>query len=135
VVGIDWRSGKVAWTFRDPDRQFPYMSCAAVRDGLVVVGGRDKRVHCLSAADGAQRWEFAAKGRVDSSPVLVGPRVFVGASDGVLYEFDLEDGKERWRFETGSEIVASPAVAGGRLVISTLDGAVCCFGAPSRDGG
>ena len=73
-------------------------------------------------------WAFPTKGRVDSSPVVVGERVFVGSSDGNLYVLDLARGKELTRFELGRGVVASPAVAAGRLVIGTTDGTLYCLG-------
>lgn len=157
VLGIDWRRGEVLWRFEDPERQFPYAASAAIvlatdaaRPAAIVIGGRDKRLRCLDAETGRQRWEFVARGRIDSSPVIVGgpvaigdgvqagrdvkmgPRVFVGASDGNLYALSLADGREVWRFEAGGAITASPAVADGRLVIGTEDGVLYCFGAGGR---
>jgi outer membrane protein assembly factor BamB len=129
VLGVDWTEGAVAWSFRDEEKQFPYMASPAATDELVVIGGRDKRIRALDAKSGPQRWVFKdARGRIDSSPVIVGRRVFIGGGDGVLYELDLETGRERSRFEAGGPISASPAVAGGRLVIGTLDGVVYCLG-------
>jgi outer membrane protein assembly factor BamB len=51
-------------------------------EGRVVLGGRDKLVHCLDAATGASQWSFATRARVDSSPGVAGGRVDVGSSDG-----------------------------------------------------
>src|SRR4051812_21864624 len=39
VFAIDLKAHKVAWRFRDPDREFPYYSSAAIADGRVYVGG------------------------------------------------------------------------------------------------
>ena len=86
-------------------------------------------VHALDPKSGRPLWEFATKGRVDSSPVVVGRRVFVGSSDGRIYGLDLKTGQEVWRFEAGGEVNASPAVAAGRMVIGTDDGKLYCFGA------
>lgn len=134
VVAVDWKNKKdVTWRFKDAERDFPYHSCAAITPDLVIVGGRDKRVHCLNRATGKQVWHFDAKGKVDSSPVVVGKRVFVGSEDGNLYELDLAKGTELWRFNAGKSISASPAVAEGCLVIGSesSDGFVYCFGSKS----
>ena len=129
VLGINWSKGKVEWVFEDEERQFPFMSSAALTDGLVIVGGRDKRLWALDRETGKPRWKFVTQGRIDSSPVVVGERVFVGSSDGRLYAVRLDTGTEVWRFDAGSPITASPAVAAGRLVVGTLDGLLYCFGA------
>ena len=128
VIGIDWQAGRVLWRFEDAERSFPFLSSAAVTDELVLIGGRDKRLRALDAATGRPRWELVTKGRVDSSPVVVGSRVFVGSADGVLYAADLATGREVWRFEAGGGIAGSPAVGERRLVIVTERGMVYCFG-------
>lgn len=134
VVAVDWQAKKKLWAFKDPDREFPYHSCAAVTADRVIVGGRDKRLHCLDRKTGKQIWFKETKGKVDSSPVVVGNRVFVGSEDGNLYGLNIEDGKEIWKFNAGKSISASPAVAEGCLIIGseTSDGFVYCFGAPSK---
>ncbi|MFQ5670259.1 MAG: PQQ-binding-like beta-propeller repeat protein [Acidobacteriota bacterium] len=128
VLGIDLEAGRVAWTFEDPDRPFPFYSSAAVGEKAVVVGGRDKRLHALDRASGRSLWTFSAGGRIDGSPVILGRRVFFGALDGRLYALDLSSGEKLWQFDTGSALVASPSIAAGHLVIGTRDGVLYCFG-------
>jgi len=79
--------------------------------------------------DGKEKWRFSTKGANDSSPVVVGRRVFFGSGDGKLYALDLESGEPVWRFAAGSAISSSPAVGRERLVIAAEDGAIYCFGA------
>jgi len=131
VLCIDWLTGRIVWTYENPDRQFPYMSSAALTGDLVILGGRDKRVRALDAATGKQRWAFVTRSRVDSSPVVVGDSVFVGSSDGNLYRLKVNDGSEQWRFDAASPITASVAVAAGRLVVGTTGGVLYCFGDPA----
>lgn len=128
VLGIDWQAGRVVWRYEDKERSAPFLSSAAVTDDLVIVGGRDKRVRAFDPASGKQRWEFVTRGRVDSSPVVVGQRAFFGCGDGNLYAVDLRTGREQWRFEAGSAIWATPAVGEECLVVGTEDGLVYCFG-------
>ncbi len=128
VLALDWRAGAVAWRFCDATREFPYMASAAVGAQVVVVGGRDKRVRALDRQSGAQVWEFVTRGRVESSPVICGERVYVGSADGNLYVRGLADGRELQTEPLGTSILASPAVAAGRLVIGADDGMLYCFG-------
>jgi len=129
VLGIDWKSSRVAWVFKDEEREFPFMSSSAVTDRQVIFGGRDKFVRALDPGSGRQLWRFETKGRVETSPVVAGGRVYVASYDGNVYALDAAAGREVWRFESGSSFSASPAVADGRMVISTEDGRVYCFGA------
>jgi len=99
-----------------------------------VVGGRDKLVHALAPRTGEQLWTFAARGAIDSSPVLVGGLTVAAARSGDVFALDDRTGKPVWQFAAGSPIEASPAVAGGRLVLGTLDGTLYCFTAKARNG-
>ncbi len=129
MLGLDWQAGNVAWRYEDAERGQPFLSSPAVAGGLVIAGGRDRRLRAFEAESGAQRWVFATRGRIDSSPVVVGERVFVGSADGRLYAIGLESGEEVWRFEAGAAIYASPAVAEDCLVIGAEDGVIYCLGA------
>jgi outer membrane protein assembly factor BamB len=128
VLALDLKGRKVLWRYKDPERQFPYYSSAALSNGRVILGGRDKVVHAIDAATGKAAWTFATRARVDSSPVVAGNRVYVGSNDGRLYALDLATGEKRWEFDTGAPLTASPAIAAGRLVIGSQDGVLYCFG-------
>ena len=132
VFQLDLRKKKVAWRYRDPDRQFPYYSSAAIdatpTGGRVIVGGRDKAIHAIDAATGRPVWKFVTRARVDSSPAIAGGHVFVGSSDGKLYVLDAATGEKRWEFDAGDAITASPAIAAGRVVVGVHDGRLYCFG-------
>jgi outer membrane protein assembly factor BamB len=85
-------------------------------------------VQAVDPATGQELWSFPARQRVDSSPVIVAGRVFVGAADGRLYALDLKTGKELWQHQAAGGYTGSPAVADGKLVIATDRGEVLCFG-------
>jgi outer membrane protein assembly factor BamB len=125
---VDFKQGKILWTFKNPKRAQPYSSSAALADGKVIVGSRDRLVHCLDAKTGNPVWSFPTKGPVDSSPVVVDNRVIVGSLDGKLYVLNLKDGAEVQRFDLGRGVAASPAVANGRVVIGNDDGLLYCLG-------
>ena len=124
---FDPKGGDLKWKYRD--RSFPYFSSAAVTADRVIIGGRDKRLHCIDRASGKGVWTFQTRGEVESSPVVCGDAIIVGSGDGRLYCVGLADGKERWAYEIGAAVTASPAVADGRIVIGAEDGSVYCFGA------
>ena len=125
---VDFKQGKILWTFKNPKRAQPYSSSAALADGKVIVGSRDRMVHCLDAKTGNPVWGFPTKGPVDSSPVVVDNRVIVGSLDGKLYVLNLKDGTEVQRFDLGRGVAASPAVANGRVVVGNDDGLLYCLG-------
>jgi outer membrane protein assembly factor BamB len=128
VLGVNLRAKQIVWHYSNPDREFPFYSSAAVIDGRVIVGGRDKSVHAIDAATGKAVWTFVTRARVDSSPAIAAGRVYVGSSDGHLYGLDAKNGQKLWEFDAGAGITSSPAIAGGRLVIGAQDGRIYCFG-------
>ena len=131
VVAIDWKMKEKVWTYKDPQREFPYHASAAVTDDYVIAGSRDKRLHCIDRKTGKGVWVFETRGKVDSSAVVVKDRVFFGSTDGNLYGVTLKDGKEVFRHTDGRPFSASPAVGQGRLVIGSESnaGKIYCFGA------
>ncbi|HJU55173.1 MAG TPA: PQQ-binding-like beta-propeller repeat protein [Pyrinomonadaceae bacterium] len=128
VLAVNLRSRSVAWRYKHPERQFPFYSSAAVSGGRVVLGGRDKLVHCLSAATGKSLWTFSTRARVESSPAIAGGRVYVGSNDGRFYVLDLSSGALLWEFNAGAPLSASPGLGSGRVVIGSQDGRLYCFG-------
>lgn len=139
VVAFDLAKRQVAWRYKNPEREFPYYSSAAIAQGLAVLGGRDKALHAIDLATGKARWTKAFAARIDASPVIAGDRAYSADHAGVLTAHALADGKEVWRYETGEDFAASPAIAlgaaGGRLVIGTVQGKLYAFGTPKLSQG
>jgi outer membrane protein assembly factor BamB len=127
VLMVNLTSHRISWRYQHPQRKFPFYSSAAVMLDRVVIGGRDKMVHGLSAA-GKGVWTFATRARVESSPAISGGRVFVGSNDGRFYVLDLNTGAKLWEFNAGAPLSASPAIANARIVIGSQDGRLYCFG-------
>jgi eukaryotic-like serine/threonine-protein kinase len=128
VLAVSLRTRSVTWRYKHPERNFPFYSSAAVASGRVVVGGRDKLVHCLSAATGKSLWTFSTRARVESSPAVAGGRVYIGSNDGRFYVLDLSSGALLWEFNAGAPLSASPGLGSGRVVIGSQDGRLYCFG-------
>ncbi len=127
VVAVDLTKKSLAWSYESKRGQ-PFFASAAVTDKLVIAGGRDRLLHGLDRIEGAALWTFPTKGRIDSSPVVAGPRAYFGSTDGFLYVVNVADGKQVQKFELGRSVLAGPAVAHGRLVIGTTDDWVVCLG-------
>lgn len=128
VVGLDLKAKRRKWLYTNPTRQFPFYSSPAVSGGRLVLGGRDKMVHCLDAATGRMIWTFTTRARVESSPVIAGGRVYIGSNDGRFYVLDLAKGTKLLEYNAGGAISASPAIAAGRVVIGDQQGRIYCFG-------
>jgi eukaryotic-like serine/threonine-protein kinase len=127
VLMVSLKDHQIVWRYEHPQRKFPYYSSAAVLNTRIVVGGRDKLVHCLNQT-GKAVWTFTTRARVESSPAISGNRVFVGSNDGRFYVLSLTNGAKLWEFNAGAAISASPAIANGRVVVGSQDGRLYCFG-------
>ena len=128
VLCAELENSEILWWYEHPERHFPFYASAAVTDDIVVIGGRDKIVHTLKSQTGEPLWTYPAKSRVDSSPVIVGERVFFGTVGGELVALNLDSGEKVWEFVIGAAIIASPSVVTGKLVIGADDGRIYCFG-------
>jgi outer membrane protein assembly factor BamB len=125
---VNWKQLQKVWTWQDKAKGLSIRSSAALSTQAVVFGGRDKIVHARDRKSGDKLWDFPTKGRIDSSPVIVGDRLYVGSVDGRIYGIDLKTGQQAWQYEAGGAIVGSPAIAEGRLVIASQAGVVYCLG-------
>ncbi|HUG19558.1 MAG TPA: PQQ-binding-like beta-propeller repeat protein [Planctomycetaceae bacterium] len=130
VVAIDWKKRDFTWTFDDPDTEFPFHGSAAVTEKYVLAGSHDKKMHCLDRTSGAEKWSFPTRAQINSSPAIVGDRVFFGSNDGNLYGVNLETGKETFKQLLGRKVTAGPAIGEGVLVVGAEDnrGKIYCFG-------
>jgi len=68
--------------------------------GKVVVAAKDEHtVYALDSGSGREVWRYTAGGRIDSPPVIDGPRILFGCADGYAYCLRAEDGALVWRFQ------------------------------------
>lgn len=68
-----------------------------------------------------------ASSTIETSPILAGNTIFVGASDGVLYGVNKDSGKAEWEYVTGAPLFGSVAASGNGLVATDFAGNVYVF--------
>lgn len=130
VIAADLKAMKKVWTFEPPRRAQAFRSSAAVSQGIVVAGSRDKKVYGLNANTGAELWSFLTDGQVDASPVIIGNRVYVGCMSnyGNFYVLDLKTGKKIQELELDSPVCGSVGVGPDCVIVGTDRGTVYCLG-------
>ena len=64
---------------------------------------------------------------IETSPVLSGNTVYVGASDGTIYGVNKETGRFAWKHATGAPVFGSVAVSGNTLIAVDFGGNVYTF--------
>jgi outer membrane protein assembly factor BamB len=114
----------IVWTF-DNDGAMKEVFCSpALADGRIYIGegfheDRGCNLYCLDAKTGKKLWEFPTDSHTESTPVVVGGKVYFGAGDDGVYCADAVTGKKLWQFPDAERrktlhlhCDASPAVAG-----------------------
>ena len=89
----------VVWEKPVSDKRF--WSTPTLSDGVLYIGGMDKRLYALDAKTGAPVWPepFKAGGAITSAPLALGDVVYVGAFDQKFYAVDRRTGDELWAFK------------------------------------
>lgn len=68
------------------------------------------------------KWKFKTNGNVNSSPAILGDKIYFGSGDSSLYCVDINSGKLNWQFKTGGAVHSSPAIVNGILFFGSQDG-------------
>ncbi len=102
----------------DYDHQSPRPVLA---DGVLYLGSGDGSFHAVRADTGARVWRIATKGKVRTTALVQGDRVFFGTLGNSVCAADRATGKILWEFTAGDAVTSSPAIIGGRLIIGDRD--------------
>ena len=86
----------------------------------------DDELLALDGETGEREWSFATGAAnetfwLNSSPAVLGERVFFGGLDGVLYALDARSGRLLWRTELSSRISAGVFAGEGGVYAGTSD--------------
>lgn len=125
VYCIDPVSGRLLWYY--PNHHSIKGSISVFTD-RIYHGGRDNKIHCYTTG-GEMVWETRTGNDMDSNPVVVDGRGYIGGEDRYLYCFDPVTGKILWRTPVEGSAESSPCVARGRLYIGTSRGYLHCLDA------
>lgn len=124
VLRIDLNRQAIIWRYQG---SAAFFSSPAVSSAHVVVGARDRKLHCLARETGESVWTFATQANVDCAPIIARNRVIFGSDDGRLYIVGLADGGLIWSYDVGKAIKATPALAAGRVFVGSEDGRMYAF--------
>jgi outer membrane protein assembly factor BamB len=117
---------KAVWQYAHK-RQSEEIHAAAASAKAIILGTHDNRVVALDPERGGELWTFPVRGRVESSPVIVGDVAIAATIRGRIHALDVAEGKELWQTDVGGRFTASPAVSDGRVVIGNDDGVLYCI--------
>jgi outer membrane protein assembly factor BamB len=87
---------------------------AVIADGVAYVANYKGHVYALDMRNGKVVWRFKPRrGKMASSPAIVGEDLVVHGMDGIVRVLDRRTGRQRWHVRIGSPIESSPVVRGG----------------------
>lgn len=119
LYAVDAETGTVSWK-----KDLEIGVVPPLNDGLVASQG------VVYAGTGKMLWASYIGNRpstVETSPLVAGGIVYVGASDGVIYALDAAKGTLLWKHATGVPVFASMAVSGNCLYAADFSGNVYGF--------
>jgi len=92
--------------------------------GLVYFAYVDGRLVAVEAKSGRQAWSRDLHAHLESSPMAVGGRLYLGDDNSDLLALRAADGSEVWRFDSPGAIKASPTYHDGRVYAADYEGSV-----------
>jgi outer membrane protein assembly factor BamB len=97
--------------------------------GLVYFAYVDGRLIAVDAKDGRRRWTADLHSHLESSPLAIGNRLYLGTDKTNVAALRASDGKILWQFNSPGAIKASPSFHDGRVYVADYQGAMFCLDA------
>ena len=92
-----------------------------VADDTVCITSSNGKIYALDATTGDLKWEFAAGGKIWTSPAVSSGVVYVGSYDGNVYALSSQDGSQLWKFKSPAAIASSPVASEDSVFFGTFD--------------
>jgi outer membrane protein assembly factor BamB len=68
------------------------------------------------------KWKFKTDGRVYSSPLIAGDKIYFGSGDEYFYALNKESGNQEWQFKTGGAVHSSAVINANLVYFASADG-------------
>ena len=139
VLAVSTKTGARAWTYSAHRCQAASPAVGDYKHGTVyevflnkipctAKNPSDGEIVALSVGNGRLRWRTHI-GASETSPVIVGDRLYVGDWQGDVYAIDAQTGRVIWTAHTGGAVKGGVAVSGNRLYVGSYDGHLYAFDA------
>jgi outer membrane protein assembly factor BamB len=123
-------TGDEIWPFIDDNNLQQVFSSPCVAEGRLYIGegfhdSSNCKLYCLDALTGKKLWDFPTTSQVESTPCVVGDKVFFGGGNDGIYCLDTKEGKKEWQYPGPAykgrliRVGAGPAVVNGRLFVGS----------------
>lgn len=138
VYAVNTKTGKRAWKYVSHRCVAASPAIGTQQHGTVYAVFLNKppcnakhgrgEVIAFAAGGGKIRWHKTI-GASETSPLLVGNRLYVGDWDGRVWALDARSGRTIWRYRTRGPVKGGVAISDGRLYVGSYDGHLYCIGA------
>lgn len=135
LFAVDVKTGKEVWRYESGRVQAASPAVAAnmvIHSFLYRAGAnrpKNGEVIAFAARTGRILWRRTLAGPSESSPLVVGKRVYVGDWSGRISCFDLATGALRWTARAGGEVKGAISAAGGNIYVGSYDNHLYAFNA------
>lgn len=122
VYGLNAETGRIIWARR---QKGAIASSPAISGDTVLISSMDGALTAYTRAHGTPLWRFSTDGSpVESSPLVVDGRAYIGTWSGRLHAVDVETGLREWSYQAPDDIKGSAALAAGLIVVGDYSGNV-----------
>jgi outer membrane protein assembly factor BamB len=118
---VEWKKQIGALGAASPAYSHGVLFAVTLQRGAGVAAGE---ALALRAKDGKLLWRFPLPGRSETSPMVVGKRVFVGSESGDIYALDRKTGHQLWHVSTAGAVKGGLAYDEGVLYDGNYAGQV-----------
>ena len=121
LYALDASSGNERWFYAT---QLPLGHSPTFYNGVVYVGGFDKKIHAVNASNGQGLWTFEAGAGFQTNPLIVEGKLFAGNRDGFFYAISVDGpqaGQLAWKFKTDAPVLYSAAYKDGVVYFASND--------------
>jgi outer membrane protein assembly factor BamB len=98
-----------------------------------IAGSGPAKVVAMNRRTGRIRWAKRLSSASESSPLIIGERVYVGSQNGTVYALSARSGRVLWGYHAGGPVKGALAYSRGRLFFGDYGGSVTALRA--RNGG
>jgi outer membrane protein assembly factor BamB len=134
VKAVRLRDRQVLWE-RDTDPRDAGkptdVTAPVYHDGLVFFAYVDGELLATHADTGKPAWRRDLHSHLESSPMAVGGKLYIGDDNTDVVALRDRDGRVLWRFNSPGAIKASPSFHDGRVYVADYEGAMFCLEAAS----
>ena len=134
LYALNAADGETAWVY---PTEMPLGHSPTWQDGVLYVGGFDRRLHCVDAATGKRLWTFDGAGAgYRTNPLVAENLVLLGNRDGAFYAIHAhatpKQGTLAWKYQTEGPINCSAAYKDGLAYFASMD--MRCYALHAADG-